>query len=146
MKLNTKMRYGTRALLELALHVEQGPLSLTEIAASQELSEKYLESLFGILRSAGLVRSQRGAQGGYVLARPAEQITLRQVFDVLEGQEAYVPCTLDHNACQRWTNCVTQEVWAQMYAASMHVLESTTLADLVARSEARCATSASYSI
>jgi Rrf2 family transcriptional regulator, cysteine metabolism repressor len=146
MKLNTKMRYGTRALLELGLHAEEGPVSLTEIAASQELSEKYLESLFGILRGAGLVRSQRGAQGGYVLARPAEQITLREVFDALEGPEAYVPCTLDHSTCHRWATCVTQEVWAQMHAASMLVLESTTLADLVARQHARCATSASYSI
>jgi Rrf2 family transcriptional regulator, cysteine metabolism repressor len=146
MKLNTKMRYGTRALLELALRAEEGAVSLSEIAATQEISEKYLELLFASLRVAGVVRSQRGAQGGYVLARPAEQITLREIFHVLEGPEAYVPCTLDHSSCQRWTTCVTQEVWAEMYAASMQVLESTTLADLVARSSERCATAASYSI
>jgi len=146
MKLSTRMRYGTQALLELALHGEQGLLSLATIAAGQELSEKYLESLLGILRAAGLVRSQRGAQGGYALARPPEQIGLREVFDILEGPGAYVPCTLDHGACHRWATCVTQEVWAQMYAVSMQVLEATTLADLVARSTARAAASDSYSI
>jgi Rrf2 family protein len=146
MKLNTKMRYGTRALLELALRTEEGAVSLSEIAVAQELSDKYLELLFASLRTAGLVRSQRGAQGGYVLAKPAEQITLREVFDVLEGREAFVPCTLDHGACQHWATRVTQEVWAEMYAASMQVLESTTLADLVARNRERCTTAASYSI
>ncbi len=146
MRLNTKMRYGTRAMLELALHHQEGAVSLSEIAASQEISEKYLELLFASLRSAGLVRSQRGAKGGYVLARPPEQITLREIFDVLESPEPYVHCTLDHTACQRWANCATQQVWAQMYAASMNVLESTTLADLAARSNERSATSASYTI
>jgi len=146
MKLNTKMRYGTRAMLELALRYEEGALSLNEIAASQEISEKYLESLFGILRAAGLVRSQRGAQGGYMLASPPDQITLREIFDVLESSEPYVLCTLDHSFCHRWTTCVTQEVWAKMYSASMQVLESITLADLVARSNERSATAASYNI
>ena len=146
MKLNTKMRYGTRAMLELALHHQEGAVSLSEIAASQEISEKYLELLFALLRSAGSVRSQRGSKGGYVLARPPEQITLREIFDILESPEPYVPCTLDHSACHRRADCVTREVWAQMFAASMNVLESITLADLVARSNERAATAASYSI
>jgi Rrf2 family protein len=147
MKLNTRMRYGTRALLELAMHYAQGPLSLSAIARSQEISEKYLESLMGTLRTAGLVRAERGAQGGYALTHPPEQITLRQVFDATEGPEALVPCTLDHGACHRWTTCVTQEVWAQMYEASMQVLASTTLAQLVERSAAKqCAAPPAYSI
>jgi Rrf2 family cysteine metabolism transcriptional repressor len=133
MKLNTKMRYGTRALLELAVHYEQGPLSLSAIAQRQEISDKYLESLMSILRAAGLVVSARGAQGGYSLARPPAQITLRQVFDATEGPEPLVYCTLDHDACRRQSTCVTQGVWAAMYQASMQVLESTTLADLAAR-------------
>jgi len=137
MKLNTKMRYGTRAMLELALRHEQGAVSLREIAKEQELSEKYLEALFGALRAAGLVQSLRGPQGGYRLARPPEQITLRVIFDVLEGPEPLAPCTLDHTACSRWATCVTQDVWAKMYEASMQVLESTTLADLVSRNQER---------
>ncbi len=134
MKLTTKMRYGARALLELALHYEKGPMSLRQIAERQKVSEKYLESLLGILRSTGLVQTVRGPQGGYLLARPPERITLREVFEILEGPEAYVPCTLDHTVCSRWATCATQEVWAKMYEASMRVLESTTLADLAARS------------
>ena len=106
MKLNTKMRYGTRAMLELALRYEAGAVSLAQVAASQEISDKYLEILFASLRSAGLVNSQRGARGGYSLARPPEQITLREIFDVLEGPEPYVPCTTDHDTCHRWATCV----------------------------------------
>ena len=146
MRLNTRMRYGTRAMLELAMHYQEGAVSLSEVAASQVISDKYLESLFSSLRIAGLVRSQRGVQGGYVLARPPEQITLREIFNVLESPEPFVPCTHDHSTCHRWANCVTQEVWAQMFAASIHVLESITLADLVARSNERSATTASYNI
>lgn len=133
MKLNTKMRYGTRALLELALHYEQGPMSLGEIARTQELSEKYLEALLGVLRSVGLVRSQRGAQGGYFLAKPPEQVTLRDIFDVLEGPDPFVECTSAHEVCPRRAACATQEVWSKMYQAAMRVLESITLADLARR-------------
>ena len=146
MRLNTKMRYGTRAMLDLALRSGQGMVSLSEIAQSQEISEKYLESLFAALRAAGLVRSQRGAQGGYALAREPKAITLRELFAVLESPEPYVPCTDDHSTCHRWAGCVTQEVWAEMYAASMEVLESTTLADLVARNNRRCSSATSYDI
>ncbi len=146
MKLNTKMRYGTRAMLELALHYQEGALSLAHIAAAQEISEKYLELLFASLRTAGLVQSQRGARGGYTLARPPEQTTLRDIFDVLESPEPYVPCTVDHDSCDRWATCVTQDIWAQMYDASMQVLQSITLADLVARGAERCATGSTYHI
>ena len=136
------MRYGTRAMLELALRHEQGATSLNEIAAAQGLPEKYLEALFSTLRSAGLIRGQRGSQGGYMLARSPADITLRDVFDVFEGPEPFVPCTADPSVCERWAGCVTQEVWAQMYQASMHVLASTTLADLVERHTWRSADAA----
>ena len=146
MRLNTRMRYGTRAMLELALRHEQGALSLNEIAAAQSLSGKYLEALFATLRSAGLVRSLRGSQGGYVLTRPPSQITLRQIFEVFEGAEPLAPCVLGHNACSRREGCVTQGVWARMYEASMQVLESTTLADLVLRTREQSAADLMYYI
>ena len=133
MRLNTKVRYGTRAMLELALHYAQGPLSLSEIAASQQLSDKYLETMLGALRSAGLVHSVRGAQGGYMLALSPDQITVQRIYDVFEGGEPYVPCTADPDSCQRQAACVTHDVWDQMYHAAMQVLADTTLADLVAR-------------
>jgi Rrf2 family cysteine metabolism transcriptional repressor len=146
MKLNTKVRYGARAMLELAQWYGQGPIRLGEIAQSQALSEKYLEALLSRLRSAGLLVAQRGPQGGYALARPPEQINLREIFDVLESAEPYASCTNAPNGCDRWATCVTREVWAEMYQASMHVLESTTLADLMARNEQRTDASATYSI
>jgi Rrf2 family cysteine metabolism transcriptional repressor len=138
MRLNTKMRYGSRALLELARHYDRGPLTLAEIARAQEISKKYLEALLASLRSAGLLRAERGPGGGYLLARPPEEITLRDVFSVLETPEPYVPCTADPAACERRDACATRRVWAEMYDASMRVLEATTLADLAAQGP--CAT------
>jgi len=133
MKLSTKTRYGVRSILDLALNYEIEPVSLKEIAARQELPYKYLEHVLAMLRTAGLVRSVRGSQGGYTLVKPPDQITLREVFDVLEGPEGFVHCTTDPQVCDRHDMCVTQEVWAHMYAACMEVLESTTLEDLVRR-------------
>ena len=133
MKLTTKMRYGTRAMLELALHYEQGPISLKEIAERQCVSAKYLEQLFVALQSAGLVVSIRGAHGGYILSRAPNQITLRELYIVLEGGDSFVDFTANPQLCARTEICVTQEVWTQMCEASMAVLESTTLADLADR-------------
>lgn len=146
MKLNTKMRYGTRALVELAMREPDAPVNVGEVAESQELSAKYLEALFGRLRAAGIVQSQRGPQGGYLLARPAEEINLREVYEALVGSEPYVPCTEDPDSCPRRASCVTQDVWARMYEASMGVLESTTVADLVDRARAGCAPEPVYQI
>ena len=137
MRLNTKMRYGTRAMLELACHYPEGLRSLAEIAASQEVSPKYMESVFRLLRSAGLVHAQRGGQGGYRLSRPPEAINLRDLYEILEGPEPYVACTEDAQICPRSAECVTQEVWARMYAAAVGVLAGTTLADLVRRGQER---------
>jgi len=145
MRLNTKVRYGTRVMLELALHYKQGPLSLSEIAQRQGLPEKYAESLVGGLRAAGLVHSLRGPAGGYVLAAPPERITVRQVYDVFEGGDALAPCLADRAPCERRDACVTQEVWAAMQRAAMQVLESTTLADLVERQQEKQA-AAMYAI
>ena len=137
MKLSTKMRYGTRGMLELALHYGRGPLSLAEIAEREEISLKYLESLLSMLHSAGLVQSMRGAQGGYVLAKAPEKVNLRDIFQVLEGPEPFVSCMYNGQTCKRRADCVTQEVWTQMYDAAMRVLQDTTLADLVERTRTR---------
>jgi Rrf2 family protein len=146
MRLNTKMRYGARALVELARRQTSDAVSLGEIANAQGISEKYLETLFASLRAAGLVRSQRGARGGYLLARPAEEITLSDVYAVLEGPEPYAPCTGDPGACPRWELCSTQRVWARMYAASMEVLQHTSLADLASGDGEQPAEAAFYCI
>lgn len=146
MKLNTRMRYGTRAMLELAQRYGQGPVSLSDVALAQELSVKYLETLMSSLRIAGLVRAQQGAQGGYELTRPPAEVNLRQIYEVLEGTDPYVFCTEDPTSCGRQASCATRHIWERMYAASMQVLEETTLADLVARSQPDCPTVPSYQI
>jgi len=133
MKLSTKTRYGARAMLELALHFEEGVVSTREIATQQRVSQKYLEHLLASLRSARLVRSVRGAQGGHTLTRHPGQINLRQIYDAFEGAEGFVVCTTCPQVCDRTTSCATREVWARMYAACMELLESTTLEDLARR-------------
>jgi Rrf2 family protein len=137
MKLGTKTRYGTRAMLELALHYHDGtqPLSAGEIAARQQLSPKYLERLLVALQGAGLVRSVRGTRGGHVLARPPDQINLREIYGVFEGAEGFAECTACPEICDKTDVCVTQAVWDRMYAASMEVLEFTTLGDLAQRAQ-----------
>ena len=139
MKLGTKTRYSTRAMLDLALNYDNGTrmVSAREIAENQEVSPKYLEALLAALRSAGLVRSARGTEGGYTLARPPAEINLRQIYQVFEGTEGFVECTTDPEYCNRTDGCVTQEVWAQMYDACMEILESTTLEDLARRAKVK---------
>jgi Rrf2 family protein len=136
MKLGTKTRYSSRAMLDLALHYDNGS-SAREIAEHQELSPKYLESLLAALRAAGLVRSLRGTEGGYALSRPPAQINLRQIYHVFEGTDGFVECTTDPEYCNRTDGCATQEIWTQMYEACMGILESTTLEDLAHRARSK---------
>jgi Rrf2 family cysteine metabolism transcriptional repressor len=135
MKLGTKTRYSSRAMLDLALNYDNGSriVSTREIAEHQELSPKYLEYLLAALRSAGLVRSVRGTEGGYMLTRHPAQINLREIYHVFEGTEGFVECTINPEYCNRTDGCATQEIWTQMHDACMEILESTTLEDLARR-------------
>ena len=135
MKLGTKTRYGTRAMLELALNYEDehSVVSARDIAVCQQISHKYLEQLLATLRAAGLVRSVRGTHGGHTLARPPDQINLRQIYAAFEGKEGFAECTASPEICDRADICVTHQVWDRMYASSMEVLESISLEDLVRR-------------
>ncbi len=135
MKLGTKTRYSARAMVDLALNYENGNrvVPAKEISTRQQVSRKYLEHLLASLHSAGLVRSVRGAQGGHTLTRPPEEINLREIYHVFEGVEGFVECTTSPELCDRIDDCVTREVWTQMYDACMEILESTTLGDLARR-------------
>jgi Rrf2 family protein len=144
MKLNTRMRYGTRAMVHLARHSGEGYVSLAQVADAEDLPVKYLEALLASLRTAGLVATQRGPQGGYALARPAAEITLLDIFRVLESSEPYAPCDSGPDGCRRRAECATQRVWARMVEAAMGVLEATTLAELVP--EADCPVQPEYAI
>jgi len=135
MRLSTRTRYGIRASLELAQNHGRGPLKLKIIARRQDISVKYLEQLMAILKSAGFVRSIRGAKGGYMLAKAPNQIKLSDVFDCLEDPVVTVECTENENYCARAADCIARRVWTQLQEAIKNVLQSITLQDLVDRTK-----------
>jgi Rrf2 family protein len=133
MKLSTRTRYGTRALLELALHEGEGPVFLKDIARRQQISLPYLEHLVTPLISTGIIRSTKGPKGGITLARKPEEIKLSEITQLLEGSVTPVECIEHPEVCSRSELCVTREVWSKLKDAMDGVLESTTLQDLVER-------------
>ena len=133
MKLSTKGRYATRALLDLALHEGEAPVLLKDIAQRQQISLLYLEHLITPLIAGGIVWSTRGARGGVSLARPPEQVKLSEVIQLLEGSIAPVECVNNPGVCSRSKLCVTRDIWCELKKAMNGVLESTTLQDLVER-------------
>ena len=127
--MSTRGDYASRALLSLALHGEERPTSVKEIAERTNLPQPYLEQILLAVKGAGLVRSKRGVGGGYVLARAPESITLADIIAAVEG-----PATMiadDHYHCEG--HCVLQEVWFELDEESRKVLSRATLADLVRR-------------
>lgn len=131
MKLSSRTRYGMRAILELAIEYGKKPMQIKKIADKEDISSKYLEQLIAMLKSSGLVRSVRGPRGGYSLSRPPAEITLKEVFQTLEGPMTPAEC-LDHpDYCPRCSDCATREIWQQLQDAISGVLGSYTLADMV---------------
>ncbi len=133
MKLSTRGQYGTRALLDLALHQEEEPVLLKDIAQRQQISLPYLEHLVTPLIAGGIMRSTRGAKGGVSLAKPPKEIRLSEVIQLLEGSIAPVECVNNPKICARSELCVTRDIWGELKQAINGVLESTTLWDLVER-------------
>ena len=129
MKISTKGRYGVRLMLSLALHYEKGTLALKAIAKEQGISEKYLEQIVNPLTKCGLVQSYRGAQGGYILTRPPEEITIGEVLRLLEGPLSPVDC-VDNPTCPNSDSCVSLSIWRKMKDALDDVVDNITLADL----------------
>ena len=137
MKLSTKGKYGVKALFELALHEGAGPMSLKTIAERQGLSEHYLEQLAGPLRKAGLIVSVRGAQGGYVLSRPANQITVGDIIRVLEGPIGFTDCATEGETSPDCAaDCVVHGVWEKVTQQIVNVIDSITLFDLAEQARA----------
>jgi len=131
MKVSTKTQYGIRAVIELAQRYRNGPLQLRIIAERQGISFKYLEQLMSILKTSGLIKSIRGAKGGYVLARPPSQIKMDDVFHCLEGQVVTLECVENAGSCIRSADCVARGLWTEVEQAVDHVLDSMSLQDLV---------------
>jgi Rrf2 family protein len=134
MKISTKGRYGTRAMIDIAENYGKGPVSLRQLTERQCLSLKYMEQIIPLLKSAGLIRSARGAHGGYVLARKPGEISLRDIVEALEGSWSLVDCLDDPNLCDRTKECGAYDVWNDIQAAMYQILDSTTLADMLALS------------
>ena len=136
MRISTKGRYGTRAMLALAARYRAGPVCAAEIAEDQGLSLKYLENLLSSLKSAGLVNSERGRRGGYSLSRPPAEISLYAVLSPLEDSLGFVHCTEGETDCERLEVCVTRELWKELKRATDRILKETTLGDLLQRQRA----------
>ena len=114
MKLSTKGRYGLRAVLDLAVHGEEEAISLSSIAERQNISISYLEQLIAKLKRAGIVDSKRGAQGGYILAKPATEISVGDILRACEGDLHPVDCAEVYGGtskCKSADLCVTKYVW-----------------------------------
>ena len=135
MKFSTRVRYGMRAMLDLAVNGEGKLVLLKDIAARQEISKRYLEHMMTQLRNGGLVVAERGASGGYRLSRDPSQIKLDEVFEALEGKLAPVECVQDPSTCGRADDCVVRELWCEVTGAMRGVLENKTLEDLRRRWE-----------
>ncbi len=132
MKISTKGRYALRLMLDLALHDNGEPVRIKDIAARQEISDKYLEQIISSLNKAGYVKSIRGPQGGYKLAKKPSYYTVGMILRLTEGSLAPVACLDDEeNQCLRQENCATLEVWRRLDDAIKSVVDTITLADLV---------------
>ncbi len=130
MRISTRARYGMRAMLALALDQGDAPLSVKQIAERQNLPEHYLEQLITPLRRAGLVQSARGAQGGYILARRAESISLLQVVEAVEGTFAAEDCACPPGAPHLHGFCLEHALWTRLKQTVDDFLAAQTLADL----------------
>lgn len=134
MQVTTRGKYGVKAMFELAMRYGDGPVPLHQIAEQQDLPEHYLEQLIGPLRKANLVRSVRGAQGGYMLAAEPESITIGQILRVLEGPIAPADCAVDDPSayayCPQGSDCVVRGVWLKIRDAVEQVIDNITLGDL----------------
>lgn len=130
MKISTKGRYGLTIMMELAAKFGEGPTSLKSIAERNQLSEHYLEQLVAPLRNAGLVKSVRGAYGGYVLSKEPESITSGDIIRILEGPISPVDFTEEDDPAKR-------DLWLRIRDSIANVLDSTTLADLITFKDTR---------
>ncbi len=136
MKLSTKGRYGLRAMIDLARYSEKEPVSIGSIAARQDISERYLEQLVALLKKAGLVSGIRGASGGYVLAKPAAQISVGDILRALEGSLEPVKCAAFYSdeGCMASDGCVTKYVWQKINDSINETVNRIMLDELVRES------------
>ena len=134
-KLSTKGRYGTRLMLNLARHYVVGKeaIILKSVSDDEEISIRYLEQIIIPLKISKLVKSIRGAGGGYILARPPAEIRISDILHALEGTCCLVDCVEDEDYCDRIDTCATHDVWDKASSLLHDYFEKTTLKDLMAQ-------------
>ncbi len=132
MKLSTRSRYGVRMMIALAETAAAGPVFLKDIAAGENISEKYLSLIVIPLRAAGLIRSIRGAHGGYILAKAPEDISLHDILKAVEEDTCLVQCVSEPASCDRAASCPTRDVWTLLSDTINQTISGVTLAQLVA--------------
>lgn len=132
MKISTKGRYALRLIIDLALNKENGYVTLKDIAERQGISKKYLEQIVPVLNKSGLLKTNRGYQGGYMLARSADKYTVGEILRITEGNLAPVSCLeLEENECERAGECKTLFVWKGLHRVITEYLDGITVQDII---------------
>ncbi len=132
MMVSTKGRYALRVMIDLAMHSDDGRVSLSDISKRQKISLKYLENITSILVKAGYVDGTRGRGGGYVLTKPTAEYSVSEILKLTEGTLAPVACLgTDHNECMMASECITLPMWTRLDSLIEGYLSSVTLADLI---------------
>lgn len=138
MKVSTRGRYALRIMLDIAVNGGDAPVSFKDVSNRQEISFKYMEQIGALLTRAGLLKSVRGAQGGYYLVHKPSETTIGSILRVTEGQLSPVACLeKGENTCPRSADCMTIPLWEKLNNAILDVLDNTTLQDLIDISRAR---------
>jgi Rrf2 family protein len=112
MRVTTRVRYGLRAMLQIADHYQNGPVPISAISHTQEISAKYLEQIVGNLRRHGILASRKGVRGGYFLTRTPAEISLWEVISALDGETELVDCVAHPEICERADDCCTRVIWS----------------------------------
>ncbi len=134
MKYSTKSRYALRLMVDLTLHNNGDYIALKDISDRQNISVKYLEQIVSVLGKAGMLRSVRGPQGGYKLAKNPSEYTAGDILRITEGNLAPIPCLEDeHNECDRISQCTTIDFWKGLYETVNNYVDGITLAELAER-------------
>ncbi|SKA65456.1 RrF2 family transcriptional regulator [Desulfobaculum bizertense] len=137
MKLSTRSRYGTRMLIDIALHSNGRPVSVSDISKRLGVSVKYLEQLIRPLKRGGYLDSVRGPKGGHMLTRSPEEITVGEVVRLLEGGINLTECVAEPDKCERAETCSVRDVWVEATRAMNSILDSMTLSQ-ISHSEGSC--------
>ena len=131
MKLSTRSRYGTRMMLDLAQHYDEGPVQIRNVSKRENISVKYLEQLIIPLKKANFIKSVRGPKGGHMLAKPPEAITVGEIVRVLEGGINLSSCIENPEVCDRTNDCLTRGLWEETTKAMYEKLNSATLSNMI---------------